>query len=216
MLSGIAFVNGSLLLGWGGMGFYSVGYQRAVAILLSVEVIAARLLEGTGVGVKTIALQSWLGLAGILWLIMNIVLAWSAHGRYLTLAGNLTFISWLGVGLFALGLALRAWSAYTLGDFFSINVTIFEGHKLIIKGPYRYCRHPAYFGSLLQVIGLILVFRAIIGLVFVFIFIPLLFWRIDAEESLLVETFRRDYSEYQRNVPKLFPLYRLARTPVPE
>jgi protein-S-isoprenylcysteine O-methyltransferase len=209
MLSGIAFVNGSLLLGWGGMGFYSVGYQRTVAIMLSIEVIAARLLEGTGVGVKTIARQSWLGLAGILWLMMNVALAWSAHQRYLTLPGDSAFISWVGVTLFTLALALRIWAAHTLGDLFSLNVTIFEGHELIIKGPYRYCRHPAYLGSLLQIVGLTLAFQAVIGLVFMIMFIPLLFWRIGDEESLLVDTFRQDYSEYQRNVPKLFPRARV-------
>lgn len=205
MLSGIAFVNGSLLLGWGGMGFYSVGYQRAAAILLSIEVISARLLEGTGVGVKTIARQSWLGLAGILWLIMNVVLAWSAHRRFASLTGDSAFIPWFGVTLFALGLALRNWAAHTLGDFFSLNVTIFERQELITRGPYRYCRHPAYSGSLLQIIGLTLAFRAVLGLVFMIVFIPILFWRIRDEESLLVDAFHRDYSEYQRNVPKLFP-----------
>jgi protein-S-isoprenylcysteine O-methyltransferase Ste14 len=210
MLSGIAFVNGSLLLGWGGIGFYNVGYLRTVAILLSIEVITARLLEGTGVGVKTIARQSWLGLAGILWLIMNVIMAWSAQRRYLSLPGDSVFIPWLGVTLFALGLALRNWAALTLGDFFSLNVTIFERHELIISGPYRFCRHPAYFGSLLQIIGLTLAFRAVVGLVFMFIFIPIVFWRIRDEESLLVETFHRDYSEYQRNVPMLFPRVRYS------
>jgi protein-S-isoprenylcysteine O-methyltransferase Ste14 len=210
MLSGIGFANGSLLLGWGGLGFYSIGYQRAVAILLSIEVIAARLMEGTGVGVRTIARQGWLALSGILWLIMNIVLAGAAQRRYLALPEAAAIIPWMGVTLFALALALRIWAARTLGDFFSLNVTIFERHVLIIQGPYRFCRHPAYLGSLLQIVGLILAFRAVIGLVFMIIFIPLLYWRIGDEESLLVENFKEGYFEYQRNVPMLFPR---ARSP---
>jgi protein-S-isoprenylcysteine O-methyltransferase Ste14 len=205
MLRDIAFVNGSLMLGWGGIGFYSPGYQRTIAILLSVEVILARLLENIDEGVKTVKRQSWLVLSGILWLIMNVVMAWSAHTRYLSLPWASPAISWLGVIIFTSGLALRVWSAHTLGKYFSICVTVFERHELIIKGPYRYCRHPAYLGSVFQITGLVLAFGSIINMIFLIILIALIFWRIRDEEALLVEVFRENYAGYQRNVPMLFP-----------
>ena len=204
MLSGIVFANGSLILGWGGLGFYSVGHQLAVAILLSIEVILARLLESTDQGVKTVARQDWLGLAGILWLIMNFVLARSASRRELASAGGV-WISWAGTGLLAGGLTLRVWSAWTLGRFFSLRVTVFDRHELIVSGPYRYCRHPAYLGSLLQVVGLILAFQSVAGLIFLIVFIPLVFWRIYDEEALLAVTFPHTYAGYRRRVPLLFP-----------
>jgi protein-S-isoprenylcysteine O-methyltransferase Ste14 len=205
MLRDIAFVNGSLILGWGGIGFYSSGYQRTIALLLSVEVISARLLENIDEGVKTIKRQSWLVLSGILWLIMNVVMSWSAHRQYLSLPWTSPAMSWLGVVIFTSGLALRVWSAHTLGKYFSICVTVFERHELITKGPYRYCRHPAYLGSLFQITGLVLAFGSTINMIFWVILIALIFWRIRDEETLLVEVFRENYAGYQRKVPRLFP-----------
>ena len=204
MLSGIAFANGSLILGWGGVGFYSVGHQLVMAILLSIEVICARTLENSDEGVKTVARQSWLGLVGIMWLVMNFVLARSASRREFMLPGG-AFVSWFGTALFAGALILRAWSARTLGRFFSLRVTVFDRHELIVSGPYRYCRHPAYLGSLLQVIGLILAFRSTAGILFLIVFVPLVFWRIYDEEALLAETFQQTYAGYQQKVPRLFP-----------
>ena len=52
----------------------------------------------------------------------------------------------VGVILFALGHILMAWAQATLGDRFSIEVTIQQNHALVTKGLYRLVRHPRYLG----------------------------------------------------------------------
>ncbi|ORZ28032.1 Isoprenylcysteine carboxyl methyltransferase family-domain-containing protein [Lobosporangium transversale] len=49
-----------------------------------------------------------------------------------------------------LGYALRKWSFITLNEFFTFQLTIRPGHKLITHGPYKYLRHPSYTGGIIN------------------------------------------------------------------
>jgi protein-S-isoprenylcysteine O-methyltransferase Ste14 len=53
----------------------------------------------------------------------------------------------IGFGLFLLGLALRWYSIFYLGRFFTTNVAVAKDHRLIDSGPYRFVRHPSYTGN---------------------------------------------------------------------
>ncbi|KAG9321726.1 hypothetical protein KVV02_006640 [Mortierella alpina] len=46
------------------------------------------------------------------------------------------------------GSVLRRWSYSTLGQFFTYQLVIRPGHRLVKTGPYRYLRHPSYTGAL--------------------------------------------------------------------
>ncbi len=48
---------------------------------------------------------------------------------------------------------LRRWCHRTLGRFFTLEVGIQDGHKLVTSGPYGVVRHPAYTGGLLMIAG---------------------------------------------------------------
>ncbi|CAO3574577.1 unnamed protein product [Mortierella alpina] len=48
------------------------------------------------------------------------------------------------------GCALRKWSFVTLDRFFTYQLTIRSGHKLVQTGPYKYLRHPSYTGAILN------------------------------------------------------------------
>ncbi|KAF9273741.1 hypothetical protein BGZ68_001246 [Mortierella alpina] len=48
------------------------------------------------------------------------------------------------------GCALRRWSFATLDRFFTYQLTIRSGHKLVQTGPYRYLRHPSYTGAVIN------------------------------------------------------------------
>ena len=116
----------------------------------------------------------------------------------------------LGLGVFAIGLALFGASLYRF---------IVEGRgtlapwdpprRLVVRGPYRYVRNPMISGVLLVLLGEALVLRsephllwAITFLVINAIYIPLL------EEPLLAQRFGSDYREYCRHVPRLLPRVR--------
>ncbi|KAG0357886.1 hypothetical protein BG005_003001 [Podila minutissima] len=51
------------------------------------------------------------------------------------------------------GFALRKWSFVTLDRFFTYQLTIRSGHKLVQSGPYTYLRHPSYTGALMTGFG---------------------------------------------------------------
>src|SRR5271157_4487575 len=78
------------------------------------------------------------------------------------LAPKVSFLSWpdsLAIVLLAdllmiIGMVLRIWSIVHLGKFFTVNVAIQEGQRVIQDGPYRFVRHPSYSGSILAIVGL--------------------------------------------------------------
>jgi protein-S-isoprenylcysteine O-methyltransferase len=111
-----------------------------------------------------------------------------------------------GLSFFALGLVLRIFSMIYLGRFFTPNVAIITGHRLIDSGPYRFIRHPTYSGFLL--ILLRLGFACANAASLVIIFIPAsaaLLWRIQIEERALIEAFGEDYQTYAARTKRLIP-----------
>ncbi|KAF9936881.1 hypothetical protein BGZ67_001898 [Mortierella alpina] len=65
------------------------------------------------------------------------------------------FKAWHGLATLAAlaGCALRKWSFVTLDRFFTYQLTIRSGHKLVQTGPYKYLRHPSYTGAILNSIS---------------------------------------------------------------
>lgn len=108
--------------------------------------------------------------------------------------------------LFFSGFALRLWAHKILGRFFTFDIGIREGHKILKEGPYRLIRHPSYTGYFLLLVGLCLSYPY-------WFFLPLLtmptlgffLLRIHSEEKMLVAHFGEDYRSYQRHSKKLIP-----------
>ena len=65
-------------------------------------------------------------------------------------------ISLAGVMMAIIGSYIRWRCFQTLGNFFTIEVSIQKDHQLVTKGPYGVVRHPSYSGGLLVVIGALL------------------------------------------------------------
>jgi protein-S-isoprenylcysteine O-methyltransferase Ste14 len=106
---------------------------------------------------------------------------------------------------------LRRRAIRELGKMWSLHVEIREKHQLVVTGPYRWVRHPAYTSMILELgaLGLLLQSRYT-SLAVAVCFIPILIARIRIEEAALREQVD-GYSAYQRVTPALLP-YKLPGT----
>ena len=112
----------------------------------------------------------------------------------------------LGFALFVCGLGLRGWSVFHLGRYFTVDVSIAAGHRLIDSGPYRRIRHPAYTGSLLALAGLGFCYGNFASLLAVTIPVFLAFRRrIEIEEAALRAEFGDTYRAYMQRTRRLVP-----------
>lgn len=116
-------------------------------------------------------------------------------------------ISVAGLILILLGLIIRWIAILTLRRYFTTDVSIQEGHRLVATGIYGIIRHPAYLGSLLSFLGLGLTFSnwlsapVVIGPIF------LAFrYRMIVEERVLVDHFGAAYDQYRRTTKRLIPM----------
>lgn len=110
----------------------------------------------------------------------------------------------LGVLLTLAGLLLRVWAVRTLAGYFSGHIETWPGQTVVQSGPYRWIRHPAYAGNLLQVLGMPLVlpaFPALLGSLWV---IALFLRRLSLEEAFLRDNLP-GYEMYMRKTKRLIP-----------
>ena len=116
-------------------------------------------------------------------------------------------ITWAGIGLTSLGVALAIWARYCLGQFWSARVTLKEDHRLIRSGPYRYVRHPIYTGMLLAVSGTALVLGEWRGVLAVILVQAAHSRKAVREEAFLLTEFGGEYATYRRRTGFLFPRF---------
>ncbi len=112
----------------------------------------------------------------------------------------------LGLAMMIVGIAIRWTAVLTLRKYFTVNIVIQEGHKVIKSGIYRFVRHPSYSGALISFWGMGLVFSNAISLAVLVVPVTIGFIkRIDIEEAALLEAFGEEYEEYRKKSKKLFP-----------
>lgn len=114
----------------------------------------------------------------------------------------------LALAIFAGGLYLRYTAVVGLGRFFTTNVAILHGHRLVEDGPYRVLRHPAYTGLLIALAAAGLAMGD--GLALLSVLLPAawaLARRIEIEERLLERQFGDAYRAYRNNRWRLLPWF---------
>jgi protein-S-isoprenylcysteine O-methyltransferase Ste14 len=113
---------------------------------------------------------------------------------------------YLGLSIGILGYALVYWGYWTLGQYFSAEVAIYQGQELVERGPYRFVRHPVYSGIFLAVIGGGFAVQSWAAVVLLVIMYAILFrYRIAAEEQILISEFGEQYQSYSKRVKRLIP-----------
>ena len=129
----------------------------------------------------------------------------SSHLLGAAIAGGLPLF-WIGCALFVAGLALRWYSIFYLGRFFTVNVAIHSGHEIIDTGPYRRIRHPSYSGGLLAFLGLALTLENWATLALIMMPITWVFLRrMRIEERALSNALGRPYIDYMGRTKRLVP-----------
>jgi protein-S-isoprenylcysteine O-methyltransferase Ste14 len=111
-----------------------------------------------------------------------------------------------GAAVVVLGGVLRAWAIASLGRFFTSQVTIQEGHRVVTRGPYRYLRHPSYTAMLVVLLGLGIALDTWSSILAI-VAIPLagLLVRIHVEERALVRALGDEYRRYAAETRRLVP-----------
>jgi protein-S-isoprenylcysteine O-methyltransferase Ste14 len=110
---------------------------------------------------------------------------WTIAGAVLTIGGTIA------------ALAVLAW----LGPAFSIFP---EARKLVVKGPYRYVRHPLYLAEIVTTLGIMLGFRQPWAALVALGTIAFQFQRMAYEETVLREAYPA-YDAYSRTTARLLP-----------
>lgn len=156
-----------------------------------------------------------LGFAGILFLIII---------PYLLVVSSAALDEWLGLpelefgsinlimgGLLALaGFSLGFWSVesqISMGG--GTPVPVMPTQKLVVRGPFVYCRNPMTLGTLIGYLGVSLWIGSISAILIVLFLISLLLIYIKfIEERELEARFGPEYLEYKRNTPFILPRLR--------
>ena len=109
--------------------------------------------------------------------------------------------------IFVLGSSLRWWAIIHLGRFFTVDINIAQGHRVIDDGPYRAVRHPSYTGLLMQYAGWALSLNNVVALPVVLVPVFIALWhRMRDEEAALASALGEEYAAYCRRTKRLVPL----------
>jgi protein-S-isoprenylcysteine O-methyltransferase Ste14 len=122
-------------------------------------------------------------------------------------------VSWLGVLVLMSGMVFMIGGWYSLGECFSTDAEVLEGHKVRRNGLLKYVMHPAYSGIIQCCLGSSLAAVSLpAALVAVAVVAPLWLRRAKYEEKLLLESLGPDYRQYaeelkwRRLVPACIPI----------
>ena len=117
--------------------------------------------------------------------------------RYSTPLAPTGWLNWLGLTIFALGSALRAWAVAAAGEAFQTHIVVSPKQRLVTTGPYAWLRHPAYLATILSYAGIAMIFHSALGAgVLLVLVIPTLIVRVFKEEQVLAAHFGEGWQQY--------------------
>lgn len=116
------------------------------------------------------------------------------------------YVKGIAIILLIAALAIRWTAIRTLGRYFTANVAIQDGHRLLRTGLYGWVRHPSYTGLLLAFVALAIHFNNWWSLPAVIVPITIaMLYRISVEETALREAFGEEYEDYRKTTRRLVP-----------
>ena len=104
-------------------------------------------------------------------------------------------------------LTLRVWAVRTLGRYFTWFITVYDDHRVVRTGPFRFVRHPSYSGALFLFVATVAFLHAWVAALLSLVFQLLAYRRrIRHEEALMIQRLGEPYVAYTREVKALIPL----------
>ncbi len=112
-----------------------------------------------------------------------------------------------GVFVLLAGIWIALWSIYAqyaIGE--GTPVPLLPAVKLVVRGPYRYCRNPMALGVILMLLGAAIALWSISALVIAVVIssLHLLYDKI-VEERELEKRFGEEYTRYKQETPFILP-----------
>ncbi len=113
--------------------------------------------------------------------------------------------NWAGVLLIPVGMFILIWANYALlwtGRIeFKDREPMQRPSNLVLSGPYKYTRNPIYFGCIMMMAGLVIVWSSIVTAFFlIVVYIIFRFVFIRREEVILEEEFGEEYRDFKKRV----------------
>ena len=116
------------------------------------------------------------------------------------------WLRWTGLALALVAFALLEWCHAALGQNWSGRVQVLKEHELVVRGPYRWVRHPMYTAGLTaSVSALLLSANWLVGGSWLAMHGVQFAGRIPLEERLMVQQFGDAYVRYKRTTGRLLP-----------
>ena len=120
-------------------------------------------------------------------------------------------LRWIGVILAIITFPFFIWVGRTLGQHVTGQLELRRDHQLITTGPYSRVRHPLYLTYLIFNLTMTLVAANWVFILVVVTGLLLLYPRIRAEETMLIDEFGDKYRVYMKGTGRLIP--KIRRTP---
>ena len=149
-----------------------------------------------------------LALMGISGLGTNLlVIAWIIHPAWLSWSRMPLpdWLRWVGVAMGVVAVWLGYLAHRTLGTSYTATLKTVEEHQIVVKGVYRWIRHPMYtsFFAVLAA-DFLLTSNWLIG-VLGMVYSLLIVERVGHEERMMLDTFGEEYRHYMRRTGRFFP-----------
>jgi len=140
----------------------------------------------------------WIGLA------LNFLLAWLF--QMAAISWHRTALFAAGILLILLGVTLRWYSIWTLGRYFTRDVAVSMGQKVVQHGPYRTIRHPAYSGTFLTMLGVGLAVTNWASMIVLLTCVLVgHLYRVRVEEKALIQAIGQPYVAYMHRTRRFIP-----------
>ncbi len=119
-------------------------------------------------------------------------------------AGNYSF-RLIGLAVYLVFSWIQVWAYKSLGENYSQEIVIFKNHKLVVKGPFKFVRHPQYISQILMDLGAGFVVMSYIILPIALFQIPFIIFRASIEEKLMNKHFGEEFKAYKTKSGFMIP-----------